>query len=104
MGVLYIEPKDTAEPVSTALRAGYRHIDTPETYGNEKRAGKSPAQMVLRWHIQRGDIIFAKSVTPSRVKENFEIFDFELSDSDITEITELDKGQRTGPDPDKFSG
>jgi 2,5-diketo-D-gluconate reductase A len=64
--------------------------------------GKSPAQVVLRWHIQRGDIVFPKSVTRARVEENFAIFDFELSDEDMTDITALDKGHRTGPDPDTF--
>jgi 2,5-diketo-D-gluconate reductase A len=66
--------------------------------------GKSPAQVVLRWHIQRGDIVFPKSVTPQRVKENFALFDFELDGSDMDAITALDKGEagRTGPNPDKF--
>ncbi len=64
--------------------------------------GKTPAQVVLRWHIQRGDIVFPKSVTRSRVEENFAIFDFELSDEDMTAITSLDKGHRTGSDPDTF--
>ena len=66
--------------------------------------GKSPAQVVLRWHIQRGDIVFPKSVTPQRVKENFEIFDFELSPDDVAAISELDKGEdgRRGPNPDQF--
>jgi 2,5-diketo-D-gluconate reductase A len=66
--------------------------------------GKSPAQVVLRWHIQRGDIVFPKSVTPERMKENFALFDFELDSSDMDAITGLDKGEagRTGPNPDKF--
>lgn len=64
--------------------------------------GKSPAQVVLRWHVQRGDIVFPKSVTPARIKENFDIFDFELSDQDMEAITSLDAGIRTGPDPDTF--
>ena len=68
-----------------------------------ERVGKTPAQVVLRWHIQRGDIIFPKSVTPSRINENFEIFDFELSDGDVAEISALNKNQRTGADPDKFN-
>jgi 2,5-diketo-D-gluconate reductase A len=67
-----------------------------------KRVGKTPAQVVLRWHIERGDIVFPKSVTPSRVKENFDIFDFGLPAGDVAEISALDKNQRTGPDPDKF--
>ena len=68
------------------------------------RAGKTPAQVVLRWHIERGDIIFPKSVTPARVKENFAIFDFELSGEDVEAISALNKNQRTGPDPDTFTG
>jgi 2,5-diketo-D-gluconate reductase A len=69
-----------------------------------KAAGKTPAQVVLRWHIQRGDIVFPKSVTPQRVRENFALFDFELTDSDIEALTALDKGEagRTGPNPDQF--
>jgi 2,5-diketo-D-gluconate reductase A len=69
-----------------------------------KAAGKTPAQVVLRWHIQRGDIIFPKSVTPQRVRENFVLFDFELTDTDIEALTALDKGVagRTGPNPDQF--
>jgi 2,5-diketo-D-gluconate reductase A len=66
--------------------------------------GRTPAQVVLRWHIQRGDIVFPKSVTPKRVKENFELFDFELTDADMSALTALDKGEdgRTGPNPDVF--
>jgi 2,5-diketo-D-gluconate reductase A len=72
--------------------------------GIAKATGKTPAQVVLRWHIQRGDIVFPKSVTESRIKENFEIFDFELSQDDMDALSELDKGEegRTGPNPDTF--
>ncbi len=58
--------------------------------------------MTLRWHIQRGDIVFPKSTTPSRITENFEIFDFELTDDDMAAISALDKGEegRTGAHPD----
>ena len=58
--------------------------------------------MVLRWHVQRGDIVFPKSVTPSRMQENFEIFDFELGAADMDAITALNRNERTGPDPDTF--
>jgi 2,5-diketo-D-gluconate reductase A len=67
-------------------------------------AGRTPAQVVLRWHIQRGDIVFPKSVTPQRIKENLGLFDFELGDADMKALTALDKGEdgRTGPNPDVF--
>ncbi|MBV9454038.1 MAG: aldo/keto reductase [Rubrobacter sp.] len=70
-----------------------------------ERVGKTPAQVILRWHIQRGDIVFPKSVTPSRMKENFELFNFELEQSDMDEISALDRGEegRTGPHPDTFA-
>ena len=68
-----------------------------------EKVDKTPAQVTLRWHIQRGDIVFPKSVTRSRVEENFAIFDFELSDDDMRSITELDRHERTGPDPDTFN-
>ena len=64
---------------------------------------RTPAQITLRWHVQRGDIVFPKSVTRSRVEENFAIFDFELSGTDMTDIDGLDRGERTGPDPDTFN-
>jgi 2,5-diketo-D-gluconate reductase A len=70
-----------------------------------ERVGKTAAQVTLRWHIQRGDIIFPKSTTPSRIQENFEIFDFELSDEDMASISALDNGEdgRTGSNPDVFA-
>ena len=69
-----------------------------------EKVGKTPAQVVLRWHVQRGDIVFPKSVTPSRIEENFQIFDFELDTADVDKITALGKGEdgRTGPNPDVF--
>lgn len=79
-------------------------LDDQVVAGIADATGKSPAQVVLRWHIERGDIVFPKSVTAERVKENFEIFDFELSPDDIDALSELDKGEdgRTGPNPDTF--
>jgi len=79
-------------------------LDDPAIVAIAERAGKTPAQVVLRWHIQRGDIVFPKSVTPDRIKENIDIFDFELSAADVEDITVLNKNERTGPDPDKFNG
>jgi 2,5-diketo-D-gluconate reductase A len=69
------------------------------------KVGKTPAQVVLRWHIQLGHIIFPKSVTPSRMQENFELFDLELESGDMDVISGLDRGEdgRTGPHPDTFA-
>jgi len=66
--------------------------------------GRTPAQIVLRWHVQLGNVVIPKSVTPSRVKENAAIFDFTLDDDDMTALRGLDRGERTGPDPDRFTG
>jgi 2,5-diketo-D-gluconate reductase A len=78
-------------------------LDDPTIVRVADRVGKTPAQVTLRWHVQRGEIVFPKSVTRSRVEENFAIFDFELSDDDMREISSLDRGERTGPDPDTFN-
>ncbi|MCB0866160.1 MAG: aldo/keto reductase [Solirubrobacterales bacterium] len=69
------------------------------------RVGRTPAQVVLRWHVQRGNVVFPKSVTPERIEENFAIFDFELDDADMERITGLDRGEdgRTGPHPNTFA-
>jgi 2,5-diketo-D-gluconate reductase A len=64
---------------------------------------RTPAQVTLRWHLQRGDIVFPKSVTRSRVEENFALFDFELSDTDMADISSLNRDERTGADPDTFN-
>ena len=79
-------------------------LDDPVIGRIAERSGKTPAQVVLRWHIQRGDIVFPKSVTPERIRENIDIFDFELSGADVNDITLLNRNERTGPDPDKFTG
>ncbi|CAA9522652.1 MAG: oxidoreductase of aldo/keto reductase family, subgroup 1 [uncultured Rubrobacteraceae bacterium] len=80
-------------------------LEDPAITQIAEKAGKTPAQVVLRWHIQRGDIVFPKSVTPSRMEENFDLFDFELDASDMEEISGLDRGEdgRTGPHPDTFA-
>ena len=79
-------------------------LEDPTIREIAERAGQTPAQVVLRWHIERGDIIFPKSVTAARIRENFDIFGFELSGEDVEAISALNKDQRTGPDPDTFAG
>jgi 2,5-diketo-D-gluconate reductase A len=74
----------------------------PVIGGIAERLGRSPAQVTLRWHVQRGDVVFPKSVNRARIEENFALFDFELDEADMAAITALDSGERTGPDPDTF--
>jgi 2,5-diketo-D-gluconate reductase A len=80
-----------------------RIVDDPVINRIGRAHDKTPAQVTLRWHVQRGDIVFPKSVKRSRMEENFRIFDFELGPDEMTDITALDRGERTGPDPDSFS-
>ena len=86
------------------LTRGGELLTDPEIVPIAERTGKTPAQVVLRWHIERGDIVFPKSVTPARIRENIDIFDFELTADDHEVITALDRGMRVGPDPDTFAG
>ena len=67
-----------------------------------EKHGKTPAQVILRWHIQLGNVVIPKSVTPERIKQNIDIFDFALDDDDLAAIAKLDTGTRTGPNPDTF--
>ncbi|MDA8300985.1 MAG: aldo/keto reductase [Actinomycetota bacterium] len=66
------------------------------------RYGRSPAQVVLRWHLQIGNIAIPKSVTPARIRENLDLFDFELTPVDVQQLSELAPEERIGPDPDTF--
>ncbi|MDX6635054.1 MAG: 2,5-diketo-D-gluconate reductase [Solirubrobacterales bacterium] len=63
---------------------------------------RTPAQVILRWHLQVGNVVIPKSSTPERIRENFELFDFELSEDDMAALERLDTGERTGPDPATF--
>jgi 2,5-diketo-D-gluconate reductase A len=80
-------------------------LDDPAITEIAERLDRTPAQVVLRWHIQRGSIVFPKSTTPARIRENFELFDFELHPADIEQIASLDCGEagRNGPHPDRFA-
>ncbi len=63
----------------------------------------TPGQVVIRWHIQLGNVVIPKSVTPARIEENFDVFGFHLSGDEMSAIEALDAGDRTGPDPDTFT-
>jgi 2,5-diketo-D-gluconate reductase A len=80
-------------------------LEDPAITQIAERLGRSAAQVVLRWHIQHGNVVIPKSVTPARIRENFELFDFELSGEDVERIDALDRGEegRTGPHPDEFA-
>jgi len=75
------------EPVVTSLAEKY---------------DRTPAQIVLRWHLQLGNVVIPKSATPSRIEENTDVFDFELAPDDVADISGLNRDERTGPDPDTF--
>jgi len=77
-------------------------LDEETIVGIAEKHGKTPAQTILRWHLQLGNVVFPKSVTPGRIRENIEIFDFELSDAEMAEFERLDRGERIGPDPGTF--
>jgi 2,5-diketo-D-gluconate reductase A len=77
-------------------------LDDPTITGIAEAHDKTPGQVVIRWHLQLGNIVFPKSVTPSRIEENFDVFDFHLTDDEMEQIEDLDAGDRIGPDPDKF--
>ncbi len=79
-------------------------IDDPTITSIARRVGKTPAQVILRWHIERGDIVFPKSVNPTRIRENIDIFDFALAGEDVEAISALNRNDRTGPDPETFDG
>ncbi|MCK1798239.1 aldo/keto reductase [Streptomyces sp. XM4193] len=76
-----------------------RSLDDPAITGIAEEHGRTSAQVTLRWHVQRGDIVFPKSTTPSRMRENFEIFDFQLSPDEMALIAALNRDERTGPAP-----
>jgi 2,5-diketo-D-gluconate reductase A len=77
-------------------------LDDPAIVELAQRFDRTPAQLVLRWHLQLGNIVIPKSVNPKRMQENFDLFDFELSETDMGMISGLNRNHRTGPDPDIF--
>jgi diketogulonate reductase-like aldo/keto reductase len=84
------------------LGQGKGLLDDPVIAGIAGKHGKSSAQVVLRWHLQLGNVVIPKSVTPSRIRENIDVFGFELDGDDLAALAGLDNGTRLGPDPDTF--
>ncbi|WP_086828417.1 aldo/keto reductase [Streptomyces sp. NRRL B-24572] len=78
-------------------------LDDPAIAAIAAAHGKSPAQVVIRWHLQLGNVVIPKSVTPARIRANFDVFDFVLTDEEVTAIAGLDRGLRTGPHPDELN-
>ncbi len=85
------------------LAKGGELLSDPAITSLAEKYGRTPAQVVIRWHLQLGNVVIPKSVTPARIKENIDVFDFELADDDVTSISELNRDERTGPDPDTFN-
>ena len=77
-------------------------LDDPVIMEIARAHEKTPAQVVIRWHLQLGNVVIPKSVTPQRIADNFGVFDFNLSGAEMESIEALDAGERTGPDPDTF--
>jgi 2,5-diketo-D-gluconate reductase A len=77
-------------------------LDDPTIVEISERHNRTPAQVVIRWHLQLGNVVIPKSVTPERIAENFDVFAFALSDDEMAAIESLDEGRRTGPDPNTF--
>lgn len=94
--------KIVTESWSPLAQGGEGVFDQPIIQELAKKYNKSPAQIVLRWHVDSGLVVIPKSVTPARIEENFHIFDFKLEKEEVTAITTLDQKKRLGPDPDKF--
>jgi 2,5-diketo-D-gluconate reductase A len=85
------------------LGSGKGLLEVPAIVAIARKHGRTPAQVVLRWHLQLGNVVIPKSVTPSRIKENIEVFDFSLDDEDLAAISALNEDRRLGPDPSTFN-
>ncbi|GBQ02679.1 oxidoreductase [Streptomyces spongiicola] len=84
------------------LGSGRGLLEVPTIVAVAQKHGKTPAQVVLRWQVQLGNVVIPKSVTPSRIRENIDVFGFELDDDDLAAFAALDEGRRLGPDPATF--
>ncbi|MGP3952588.1 aldo/keto reductase [Streptomyces sp. 7N604] len=93
---------DIATEAWSPLGQGKGLLEDPTIGELARKHGRTPAQIVLRWHLQIGNVVIPKSVTPSRIRENIDVFGFELDADDLTALAALDTGTRLGPDPDTF--
>ncbi|MFI6638105.1 aldo/keto reductase [Streptomyces sp. NPDC050504] len=84
------------------LGQGKGLLEVPTVVAIAQKHGRTPAQVVLRWHLQTGNVVIPKSVTPSRIQENIDVFGFELDADDLAAFAALDEGKRLGPDPATF--
>jgi len=84
------------------LAKGGELLADPVVVELARRHARTPAQVVIRWHLQLGNVVIPKSVTPSRIRENLDVFGFSLAEEDMAALGTLDRGLRTGPDPDHF--
>ncbi|MGJ7395458.1 2,5-didehydrogluconate reductase DkgA [Morganella morganii] len=91
------------ESWSPLAQGGNGVFDTDVIQALAAKYQKTPAQIVIRWHLDRGLIVIPKSVTPSRIQENFGVFDFRLEKEELSQIQSLDSGTRLGPDPKEFN-
>jgi 2,5-diketo-D-gluconate reductase A len=85
------------------LGQGKGLLENPQIVEVAQRKDRTPAQVVLRWHVQLGCVVIPKSVNPDRIRENIDIFDFELDDADMAEISKVRTGERLGGDPNVFA-
>ncbi|WSU05947.1 aldo/keto reductase [Streptomyces sp. NBC_01124] len=85
------------------LGSGKGILDIPAIVAIAQKHGRTPAQVVLRWHLQLGNVVIPKSVTPSRIKENIDVFGFTLDTEDLAAISALNEDRRLGPDPAHFN-
>ncbi|MFJ5724215.1 aldo/keto reductase [Streptomyces sp. NPDC093149] len=85
------------------LGQGKGLLEVPTVVAIARKHGRTPAQVVLRWHIQTGNVVIPKSVTPSRIVENLDVFGFELDADDLAAFAALDEGKRLGPNPGEFN-
>ncbi|MFK8850279.1 aldo/keto reductase [Streptomyces sp. Ac-502] len=95
---------DIATEAWSPLGQGKDLLKNATVTGLAEKYERTPAQIVLRWHLQLGNVVIPKSVTPSRIKENVDVFGFELDDADLSALAALDSGTRLGPDPDTMNG